>query len=407
MVGQYEVLSKLGEGGMGTVYRARDIRLGRDVALKVLSPEAAGDEERRMRFTREARAASRLNHPNIVTIYDIAEETLEDGSRIQVIAMEHVAGKTLSALIYQGLDLAGALALAQQIAGALAKAHAAGIVHRDLKPANIMVTEDGDAKVLDFGIAKLAENTNVDLAASTATSAGTRLGMVLGTASYMSPEQASGHHVDARSDIFSFGLVLYEMLSGQRAFPAESSLAAIAAILYSEPRPLTGVPAAVESIVTRCLRKAPADRYQTMDEVKAALHAAAVPVSAGAAVTGPATTGARTPSIAVLPFLNMNRDEENEFFCDGLTEELINGLSQLRNLRVVSRSTVFQFKGRTEDIRQIGEKLQVSNALEGSVRRAGNRIRITAQLVNLSDGMQMWSQRFDRELKTFSTCRTR
>ncbi|MES1261829.1 MAG: protein kinase, partial [Acidobacteriota bacterium] len=390
-VGPYEILDKLGEGGMGAVYKALDTRLGRELALKFLPPDVASDEERRMRFIREAQAASRLNHPNIITIYDIAEA---EGSHF--ITMEYVPGKTLAdAIPAHGFPVSLTVHLAQQIAGALGKAHAAGIIHRDLKPANIMLTEEGEAKVLDFGLAKLLDSGPVSGTAPTATSDSgfhaTQLGVVVGTAAYMSPEQGSGLAVDARSDIFSFGLVLYEMLSGERAFPGTSPLASLAGILHAEPRPLTKAPPALAEIVRGCLRKDPAERFQTMAEVKQALEAAST--------TPPAPAAEKRPSIAVLPFVNMNHDEENEFFCDGLTEELINALSQLNNLRVLSRSTVFQFRGRTEDIRLIGEKLQVATALEGSVRKAGIRLRITAQLINTSDGCQLWSQRFDREMK--------
>jgi serine/threonine protein kinase/tetratricopeptide (TPR) repeat protein len=390
-LGPYEILDKLGEGGMGAVFKARDTRLGREVALKFLPDDVVGDEERRFRFIREAQSASRLNHPNIITIYDIAEA---EGTHF--ITMEYVPGRTLAeAIPAHGLESSLAIRLAVQIASALSKAHAAGIIHRDLKPANIMLTEDGDAKVLDFGLAKMTDNRAFSSTAETLTAfndqAATKLGIVVGTAAYMSPEQASGQPVDDRSDIFSFGLVFYEMLSGERAFPAHSPLAAMAGILHAEPRPLKNVAPSCAHIVMRCLRKNPDHRFQTMAAVRRALEE-----SESAPQIPPPE---KRPSIAVLPFVNMNRDEENEFFCDGLTEELINALSQLKNLRVVSRSTVFRFKGAGEDVRQIGEKLQVSTALEGSVRKAGNRLRITAQLVNLSDGCQIWSQRFDREMK--------
>jgi serine/threonine protein kinase/tetratricopeptide (TPR) repeat protein len=395
-VGPYQILDKLGEGGMGAVYKARDTRLGREVALKFLPADVTGDEERRVRFLREAQSASRLNHPNIVTIYDIGEG---DGSHF--ITMEYVSGKTLAyAIPAHGLEGSLAIRLAIQICSALGKAHSAGIIHRDLKPANIMLTDEGVAKVLDFGLAKLSEPASCSDTAVTLTAfsdrADTRLGIVVGTAAYMSPEQASGLAVDHRSDIFSFGLVLYEMLSGERAFPGHTPMVAMAAILHSEPRPLNIVPVSRAAIVMRCLRKNPDERFQTMAAVRHALEESESLSGGTAALTAAIQ---KSPSLAVLPFVNMNRDEENEFFCDGLTEELINALSQLRNLRIVSRSTVFQFKGAITDIRLIGEKLQVTTALEGSVRKSGNRLRITAQLVNLSDGCQIWSQRFDREMK--------
>ncbi|MDQ1474157.1 MAG: eukaryotic-like serine/threonine-protein kinase, partial [Bryobacterales bacterium] len=260
-LGPYKILDKLGEGGMGAVFKALDTRLGREVALKFLPADVVGNDERRFRFIREAQSASRLNHPNIVTIYDIAEA---DGTHF--ITMEYVAGKTLAeAIPANGLEIRLAIRIAIQIASALSKAHSAGIVHRDLKPANIMVTEDGIAKVLDFGLAKMLDSVPFSSTGVTVTTfndqASTRLGIIVGTAAYMSPEQASGLHVDHRSDIFSFGLVLYEMLSGERAFPGHSPLAAIAGILHSEPQPLKHVPPSRAHVVMRCLRKNPDERF--------------------------------------------------------------------------------------------------------------------------------------------------
>jgi serine/threonine protein kinase len=269
-VSHYEITEKLGEGGMGVVYKARDSRLKRFVALKVLPPEKVTDPERKKRFVQEARAASALNHPNIVTVYDIDQS---DG--IDFIAMEHVEGKTLDALIgRKGLKLSEALKYAVQIADALAKAHAAGIVHRDLKPGNVMVAAEGRVKVLDFGLAKLTETTPVGPEDSTLTETpSTELGLIVGTASYMSPEQAEGKKVDARSDIFSFASLLYEMLTGRRAFRRDSPALTLAAILHLEPPPLpAGIPQELERVIARCLRKDPARRFQHMDDLKVALE---------------------------------------------------------------------------------------------------------------------------------------
>ena len=372
---------------MGEVYRAKDTRLHRDVALKVLRGETAGNPQRRRRFLREARAASQLNHPNIVSVYDIVE-----AEGLDVIVMEFVRGKTLAqAVPQQGFDAEAALVYSRQIASALAKAHGAGIIHRDLKPANIMLTDDGAVKVLDFGLAKvqrpvIEEDSGLTLSAETQT------GVVVGTAAYMSPEQADGRMVDARSDIFSFGLVLYEMLSGHRTFAADTPMTTLAAILLEQPRPLAeivpGVPERLERIVMRCLQKDPARRFQTMRELKSALD--------DATASGPVAT--TVPSIAVLPFSNLSGDKENEYFSDGLAEEIISVLAQLSGLKVTARTSAFSFRGKDASVSEIGQKLKVEHVLEGSVRKAGARIRVTAQLVKVADGFPLWSERYDRQM---------
>ena len=381
---QYQIGLKLGAGGMGEVYKAKDLRLGRDVAIKVLPPNMIGNPDSRQRFMREARAASLLNHPNIVTIHDIAEA---DGA--QFIVMEYVSGKTLrDAIPAGGMAPAVALRYGQQIAGALAKAHGAGIVHRDLKPANIMVTQEDTVKVVDFGLAKLTESSLIGESDPTLT-AQTEVGKIMGTAAYMSPEQAEGKLVDARSDIFSFGLVLYEMLSGQRAFAGDSPVATLAAILREEPPRLRDISPELDRIVARCLRKDPARRFQTMQDLRHALESASA---------NPAPAPEFVPSIAVLPFANMSGDKENEYFSDGLAEEIINALTKLPGIKVTARTSAFAFKGRNEDVRQIGEALNTAHILEGSVRRAGNRLRVTAQLIAIADGCHLWSERYDREM---------
>jgi eukaryotic-like serine/threonine-protein kinase len=380
----YQIGVKLGAGGMGEVYKAKDTRLGRDVAIKVLPAGMIDNQERRQRFIREARAASLLNHPNIVTIHDIAET-----GGVHFIVMEYVPGKTLAdAIPARGMEPAVALRYGQQIAGALAKAHGAGIVHRDLKPANIMLTQDDAVKVLDFGLAKLAESGAISESDATLT-AQTQAGAILGTAAYMSPEQADGKPVDARSDIFSFGLVLYEMLSGQRAFAGDSPITTLAAILREEPPQLRNISPELDRIVMRCLRKDPAGRFQTMLDVMHALEDAAL---------RPTPVVEKIPSIAVLPFANMSGDKDNEYFSDGLAEEIINALTKLAGLKVTARTSAFAFKGKHEDIRRIGEALNVAHILEGSVRRAGNRVRVTAQLIAIADGCHLWSERYDREM---------
>ncbi|HEX3353024.1 MAG TPA: protein kinase [Terriglobales bacterium] len=396
-IGPYEILALLGAGGMGEVYKARDTRLQRVIALKILPAEKVADPGRKQRFLIEAQAASRLNHPNIVTIHDISEQ-----NGICFIAMEYVAGVTLEqAISAGGLALEQVMNYAAGMADALAAAHSAGIIHRDLKPANIIITEDGRAKLLDFGLAKLVEPSLPAGEAETATLR-TESGVIMGTAVYMSPEQAEGRELDPRSDIFSFGLVLYEMLCGQRAFRGDSWISTLAAILHTEPRPLrqikAEIPAAVEQHVTRCLRKDPAQRFQTMLEVRQALAEAASSAATSAVGAVPAATRQAATSIAVLPFLNLSADKENEYFSDGLAEEIINVLAKLPELRVIARTSAFAFRGKENDLRTIGEKLRVGTVLEGSVRRAGNRVRVTVQLINVADESHLWSEQYDREI---------
>jgi TolB-like protein/Flp pilus assembly protein TadD len=358
-LGPYEILSTIGAGGMGEVYRAKDTRLGRTVAIKVLN------KEHMQRFEREARAIAALNHPHICTLHDIGPDYL---------VMEYVDGTAIKG----PLPVEDAVKLAIQIAGALDEAHKRGILHRDLKPGNIMVTSGGSAKLLDFGLAKLSSGTESETAS-------TMDGTVMGTPAYMSPEQAQGMPVDARSDIFSFGAVLYEIISGTRAFAGTSTVQVLSAVLRDEPKPLQTMPQ-LERIVARCLAKQPAQRFQTVAEVKAALEQVSTKPSE------------QQPSIAVLPFINMSGDKEQEYFSDGLAEEIINALVQIPGLKVTARTSAFAFKGKQEDIRTIAEALGVANILEGSVRRSGNRIRVTAQLIAAADGNHVWSERYDREM---------
>ena len=387
-LGPYEILASIGAGGMGEVYRAHDPRLGRNVAIKVCAQQFTD------RFEREARAIAALNHPNICTLHDIGPNYL---------VMEFIEGAPLAG----PLPLDVALRHAMQIADALSAAHAKGITHRDLKPANILVTASG-IKLLDFGLALLSCDADGHQRAATDVTASfgmTMPGTILGTAAYMSPEQAEAKPVDARSDIFSFGLVLYEMLSGRRAFTGDSAIATMAAILYKEPEPIEVAPA-LQRIITRCLRKSPADRFQSITQVKDALLAATSGVSSpGATISGAQTalheqgsSMERMPSIAVLPFANIGRDKEDEYFSDGLAEEILNFLSQISGLKVIARTSSFAFRGKEQDITKIAETLRVRTILEGSVRRAGSRVRVTAQLIDAADGSHLWSQRYDRDL---------
>ena len=363
-LGPYEVLGAIGAGGMGEVYRARDTRLHRDVALKVLPSSVSADPDRLRRFEREARTVAALNHPHICQIHDVGPGYL---------VLEYIEGSPLRG----PLPPDEAVRVALQITSALEAAHRRGIFHRDLKPDNIRLTPDGNAKLLDFGLAALS-HVNEDV---TRTISGT----VLGTAPYMSPEQAEGKPVDERSDIFSFGAVLYEMLSGTRAFGGDSCAQVLSAVLRDDPPPLK-VPGALAALVSRCLAKSPPQRFQTMGDVTNELQRVSRNKHEAEA------------SIAVLPFANMSRDPDDEYFSDGPAEEIINALTHVPGLKVTARTSAFAFRGKDLDIRSIGEALRVRTILEGSVRRAGQRIRVTAQLINAEDGYHLWSERYDREL---------
>ncbi len=373
---------------MGVVYRAHDPRLDRHVAIKLLPPDLTRDETAKQRFLQEAKAASALDHPNICTIHEINETA--DGQLY--LAMAHYEGETLKQRIERGpLPLDQALDTAIQVGQGLGEAHKAGIVHRDIKPANLMNTKGGQVKILDFGLAKTAGSDSITR------QSGTRLG----TVAYMSPEQARGQTVDARTDIWSLGVVVYELVTGQPPFGGEQADAILYAILREDPVPLTGkrtgVPLDLERVVTRALAKSVDDRYQTVADLVSELRGIKWRLeSATTTLTG--ATGKPVPAVAVLPFTNMSPDPEQEYFCDGMAEELIDALARLEGLRVVARTSAFQFKGQAHDIRRIGEQLNVQTVLEGSVRKAGNRLRIRAQLINVSDGYHLWSERYDREL---------
>jgi eukaryotic-like serine/threonine-protein kinase len=339
-LGPYEILSPIGSGGMGEVWKARDTRLGRIVAIKKVK------EQHSERFKQEASTIAAMNHPYICQLFDIGPDYL---------VLEYVEGKPLSS----PLPEREAVRLAIQIAAALEAAHKKGVIHRDLKPSNIMVTDEGSVKLLDFGLAKLYEP---DASGSTLTAADfpeTQAGAVLGTVAYMSPEQAQGQPADARSDIFSFGLVLYEMLSGRRAFAGESPPLILAALLRDETPPLQTSPS-LDRIVRKCLAKQSSGRYQAMSEVKTALEKVLEEKQSK-------ISAEPQPSIAVLPFVNMSGDKEQEYFSDGLAEEIINALTQMSGLMVIARTSAFAFKGKQEDIRKIAEALGVTNILEGSV----------------------------------------
>lgn len=358
-LGPYEILAAIGAGGMGEVYKARDTRLDRIVAIKQLKGQHTA------RFDQEARAIAALNHPNICTLHDIGPEYL---------VMEYVEGKPLRG----PLRVEEAVKLALQIAGALEEAHGSGILHRDLKPGNILVTAKGAVKLLDFGLARVVTDSDRDVTK-------TIEGAVMGTAAYMAPEQAEGKPLDERSDVFSFGAVLYEMLSGSRAFGGNSTAQVVSAVLRDDPPPFQA-PAELQRIVRKCLAKQSKDRFPSMGLVRRALEELA------------SSRRPQVTSIAVLPFVNMSADADNEYFSDGLSEELINALSRLPGLQVASRTSAFRLRGSDLDIRQIGRQLDVATVVEGSVRRAGTRLRVTAQLVSVDNGYHLWSQRYDRQM---------
>jgi eukaryotic-like serine/threonine-protein kinase len=409
-LGTYHIVERLGAGGMGIVYRALDVRLNRVVAIKVLSPGGHSDGERRLRFLQEARAASALNHPNIVVIHDINEI---NGTHF--IVMEYVNGDPLDRLIGKNpIPVPSVLRYAHQAADALAKAHSVGIVHRDLKPANIFVTSEGRVKILDFGLAKVVDSSQAGSNDPTVTELRppglhTQADRVLGTPAYMSPEQVEGRPADPRSDIFSFGATLYEMLSGRHAFTGSSSVAIMAQVLNHHPQPLDsiilGLPTSLTSLVERCLCKSPAGRFQTMHEVKEVLSAIMGELSrTGVTSLHTMTSGMfgeisvlPVPSIAVVPFANLNRDPDNDYFANGLAEEITYRLAQIPGLRVTARTSAAALR-KEEDMLGTAERLGIEFLLDGSVRRQGSRMRVSVQLVKTADGIQIWAERYDRDV---------
>ncbi len=425
----FRVVSPLGAGGMGEVYLAEDLRLGRRVALKVLTEKFSEDEDRLRRFEFEARTVSALNHPNILTIHDIG---LVDGVRF--IATEFVDGETLRARLTRGrLPPAEAINVALQVAGALAAAHDAGIIHRDLKPENVMIRRDSYVKVLDFGLAKLLDAAG-NASAAEHMHTETSPGVIMGTYAYMSPEQARGQAVDHRSDLFALGVVLYEMLTGDRPFTGSTMIDVLVAVINTQPTAVSRrvpVPGGVDRLIDRALGKSTEDRQQSAAELMVELRAigreldawhalsspaparapalptpapaptpAAAPGRSAEINTAPATKlkvrGRAIDSLAVLPLTNVNRDDELDYLSDGLTDSLINNLSLVPQLRVLARSTVFRYKSQPLDPIHVGKELGVQAVLTGRVARRGDRLVVGAELVNVNEGTQLWGAQITR-----------
>jgi len=419
-ISHYEVLEKVGGGGMGVVYKAKDTRLGRNVALKFLPDDISQDAQSVERFRREARAASSLNHANIYTIYDIG-----DFEGRPFIAMELLEGQTLKHRIAgKPIDISELLEIGIQIANGLDAAHSKGIVHRDIKPANIFLVERGQSKILDFGLAKLASALR-----PTAESVGvasmqtqTRLpstdqltspGSAMGTVAYMSPEQARGEELDARSDLFSLGVVLYEMATGSVPFSGTTTALVFDGILHSAPTPArelnARLPVAIEAILAKTLEKDPDMRCQTAAELRADLkrlkrdiessRRPAPAEKAAAPGSGPHDAAVKQKSVAVLYFENQSGAKEDEYFRDGITEDIVTELSKIAQLEIFPRSEMIAFRDKPVTAQQVGQQLGAAYVLEGSIRRAGNRVRITAQLVEASTRHSVWAERYDRQLE--------
>jgi serine/threonine-protein kinase len=417
-LGHYVVLMELGRGGMGDVYVAQDTRLDRHVALKLPRRDIAASVRRLTLFQREAKAAAALNHPNIVHLYSV-----EEAAGLVFMTMELVHGRSLRELLRAGtpLPLPRVFAFASQIAEGLACAHAAGVLHRDLKPGNVMITDDDRVKILDFGVAKFFNPVSMwdPDAATTARNGATTTrevssgNMTVGTVGYMSPEQALGKTLDARSDLFALGVMLFEMATGTAPFVGETPAAIFDHLLNRHPLSASALnpelPARLAAIIDRTLEKDPGRRYRSanafLDDLRGADPSTArSPVQRLATSARPAATAVSSEadrgmaSIVVLPFVDMSPEHDQEYFCHGITEEIITSLARVPSLRVISRTSAFAFQGRDLEVTEIGRRLRVTTALEGSVRKAGDRVRITTQLVSTEDGYQHWSRRFDREL---------
>ena len=398
VAGRYEIIEKLGAGGMGRVYRVYDRKIEDEVALKLLRPEIAAEKRTAERFRNEIRIARQITHKHVCRTHDLGE----DGPLL-FITMEYVRGEDLKSLVRRTKVLAAgtAVSIARQVAEGLAEAHKLGVVHRDLKPSNVMIDKAGNARIMDFGVAR-----------SLASSGTTAEGAVIGTPEYMSPEQVDGKPADQRADIYALGVILFEMVTGRPPFEGASSLSvAVKHKTEIPPDPLQFNPELapeVGRVVLRCLQKDPAARYQTAEQLLADLNALEKRRPADSRPSGqpwPQTEGwagvqeRGARSIAVLSFADLSPEKDQGYFCDGIAEEIINSLTKIKDLSVVARTSAFFFRDTNLDVREIGRRLNVETILEGSVRRAGTRLRITAQLVNVADGYHLWSERYDRNLE--------
>jgi serine/threonine protein kinase/Tfp pilus assembly protein PilF len=391
VLGHYRLLERLGEGGMGVIWKARDLKLDRDVAMKFLPEAAVGNAERRAFFEREAKAVAALNHPNIVTIYAVDEA---DGATF--FTMELVDGQPLSKLIEPGgVALDRFLDLALPLAEAVAAAHARGIIHRDLKPQNIMIDAAGTPKILDFGLARVLLPLPRALVRRDDESTATLDADFAGTIAYMSPEQLRSLPLDHRTDIFSLGVVLFEWAAGRLPFGGKTGPERIAAVLKEDPLSAaeinTRLPRQIDRILRHCLEKEPRYRMASARDLVEELEALRQAAAEGRT--------AALPSIAVLPFTDMSREKDQDYFCDGIAEEIINALCRVQGLRVASRTGSFQFKDSKADLREIGNALHVDTILEGSVRKSDHRLRITVQLIEAGRGFHLWSESYDREFR--------
>ena len=419
VVGAYEVVAPLGKGGMGEVYLATDHKLRRRVALKILPSEFSSDTQRKQRFLQEAHAASILVHPHICVIHDVGE-----AGGLLYISMEYIEGETLAdRLGRETIDPVSIANIGAQVADAIDEAHAKGITHRDLKPANIMITSRGHAKVLDFGLAKLRSSDELGNPAEDTTDVKSMVGTLSGTLPYMSPEQALGHPVDHRSDIFSLGVILYEMATRRLPFSGSTPAERIANIVYAEAPSLSqrnpSTPAELERVIRKCLAKDPDDRYQSAHELEldlrnlehgrhregrhprrwrrtaAAIASAGIIIVAAVVIRSKLTGHSDVDSLAVLPFVNATHDPQIEYLSDGMSDTLIDNLSQLPKLRVMARSTTYRYKGQSLDVKRIGKDLGVNAILAGSVVEHGNALEIQAELVRTADGSRIWGSRYD------------
>lgn len=383
--GRYDIIEELGKGGMGKVYRVEDKKINQEIALKLIKPEISDDKQIIGRFRNELKMTRMISHRNVCRMFDIGEE-----GGMFFITMEYVPGEDLKSMIRMSgqLSFGTAVKIAKQICEGLSEAHRLGIVHRDLKPSNVMIDKEGSARIMDFGIARSIKMKGT-----------TGEGLMIGTPEYMSPEQVEGEGVDQRSDIYSLGVILYEMATGKVPFGGDTPLSI--AVKHKTAAPLDPrklnhqIPEDFSRIILRCIEKSKERRFQNAQELLFELNK----LEEEKLEQGESEKIAWGRSIAVLPFADLSAEKDQEYFCDGIAEELINALTKIETLKVASGSSAFQFKGKGHDIQEIGRRLKVETILEGSVRKAGNRLRIMAQLVNVTDGYHIWSEKYDCEMK--------